>query len=51
MLEPLGVALYSVDRGDVKPGMSVGVFGCGTIGLLVIQVVRAAGAARILPWK
>lgn len=47
MLEPLGVALYSVDRGNIKPGMSVGVFGCGTIGLLVIQVVRAAGAARI----
>jgi L-iditol 2-dehydrogenase len=47
MLEPLGVALYSVDRGSVKPGMSVGVFGCGTIGLSVIQVARAAGATRI----
>jgi L-iditol 2-dehydrogenase len=47
MLEPLGVALYSVDRGDVRPGMSVGVFGCGAIGLSVIQVARAAGATRI----
>jgi L-iditol 2-dehydrogenase len=47
MLEPLGVAIYSVDRGDVKPGMSVAVFGCGTIGLCVIQVARAAGAANI----
>jgi L-iditol 2-dehydrogenase len=27
--------------------MSVGVFGCGTIGLSVIQVARAAGATRI----
>jgi L-iditol 2-dehydrogenase len=47
MLEPLGVAMYSVDRGNVKPGMSVGVFGCGAIGLSVIQVARAAGATRI----
>jgi L-iditol 2-dehydrogenase len=47
MLEPLGVALYSVDRGNVKPGMSVAVFGCGTIGLSVIQVARVAGAANI----
>jgi len=47
MLEPLGVALYSVDRGNVNPGMSVGVFGCGTIGLCVIQVALAAGAGSI----
>jgi len=47
MLEPLGVALYSVDRGNVRPGTSVGVFGCGTIGLSVIQVARAAGATKI----
>ena len=47
MLEPLGVALYSVDCADLKPGMSVGVFGCGTIGLSVIQVARAAGATNI----
>jgi len=47
MLEPLGVALYSVDLGEVKPGASVGVFGCGTIGLSVIQVARAAGATHV----
>jgi L-iditol 2-dehydrogenase len=47
MLEPLGVALYSVDRGEVKPGFSVGVFGCGTIGLSVIQIAKAAGATNI----
>ncbi|HTT68603.1 MAG TPA: alcohol dehydrogenase catalytic domain-containing protein [Gemmatimonadales bacterium] len=47
MLEPLGVALYSVDLGEVKPGTTVGVFGCGTIGLSVIQLARAAGAARV----
>ena len=47
MLEPLGVALYAADLGDVKPGMSVGVFGCGTIGLSVLQVARATGATRL----
>ena len=47
MLEPLGVALYSVDCANVQPGMSVGVFGCGTIGLSVIQIARAAGAMGI----
>jgi L-iditol 2-dehydrogenase len=47
MLEPLGVALYSVDCAQIKSGMSVGVFGCGTIGLSVIQVVRTAGAATV----
>ena len=47
MLEPLGVALYSVDLSEVKPGTTVGVFGCGTIGLSVVQIARAAGAARI----
>ena len=47
MLEPLGVALYSTDCGNVKPGMSVGVLGCGTIGLSVIQIVRATGATSI----
>jgi L-iditol 2-dehydrogenase len=47
MLEPLGVALYSVDCGNVKPGTSVAVFGCGTIGLSVIQVSKVSGATNI----
>lgn len=47
MLEPLGVAMYSVDCANVQPGMSVGVFGCGTIGLSTIQVARAAGATCV----
>ncbi|MCC7360332.1 MAG: alcohol dehydrogenase catalytic domain-containing protein [Anaerolineales bacterium] len=48
MLEPLGVALHAVDLGHLRPGMRVGVFGCGPIGLLVLQVARAAGAADLL---
>ncbi len=48
MLEPLGVALHAVDLGHLKPGMSIGVFGCGTIGLLIVQLARAAGATNII---
>ncbi len=47
LLEPLGVALYAVDCAPLKPGMSVGVFGCGVIGLCVIQVAKEAGAAAV----
>jgi L-iditol 2-dehydrogenase len=48
MLEPLGVAIHTVDLGKIKPGMSVGVFGCGPIGLLIIQLARLSGAANII---
>ncbi len=48
MLEPLGVALHAVDLGHVQPGMSVGVFGCGPIGLLIVQLARVAGATTII---
>jgi L-iditol 2-dehydrogenase len=47
MLEPLGVAIHAVDLAHLRPGMSVGVFGCGPIGLLVLQMARLAGAARV----
>ena len=48
MLEPLGVAIHTVDLGKIKPGMTVGVFGSGPIGLLIIQMARISGAAQII---
>jgi L-iditol 2-dehydrogenase len=48
MLEPLGVAIHAVDLGKVRAGMRVGVFGCGPIGLLVMQVARNEGASEVL---
>src|SRR5687768_10953329 len=48
MLEPLGVAIHSVDLGKIKAGMSIGVFGCGPIGLLIIQLAKLSGAAHII---
>ncbi len=47
MLEPLGVAIHALRLGKVFPGMDVGVFGTGPVGLLTIQMARAAGASRI----
>jgi L-iditol 2-dehydrogenase len=48
MLEPLGVALHTVDLGHLRTGMSVGVFGCGPIGLLAIQLARLSGAVQVV---
>jgi L-iditol 2-dehydrogenase len=44
LLEPLGVALHSLDLGRVGVGTTAGVFGCGPVGLLLVQALRAAGA-------
>lgn len=48
MLEPLGIAIHTVDLGKIKPGMTVGVFGCGPIGLMVLQMAKVAGASEVL---
>lgn len=48
MLEPLGVAIHTVDLAHLKAGASVGVFGCGPIGLLTLQMARVSGATRIV---
>ncbi|MGD0878179.1 MAG: alcohol dehydrogenase catalytic domain-containing protein [Anaerolineales bacterium] len=47
MLEPLGVAIHAVDLAHLRTGMTVGVFGCGPIGLLTIQMAQMAGANRV----
>ncbi len=48
MLEPLGVAIHAVDLAHLRPGMSIGVFGCGPIGLMILQLARRSGATRII---
>ncbi|MBW6465021.1 MAG: zinc-binding dehydrogenase [Brevefilum sp.] len=47
MLEPLGIAIHALRLGKVFPGMDVGVFGTGPIGLLTIMMAKIAGAGRI----
>ncbi len=48
VLEPLGVALHSYDLGHLPLGGTAAVIGCGPIGLLLIQVLRAAGARSVV---
>ena len=47
MIEPLAVAVWAVNRAQVRIGHRVLVTGAGPIGLLVTQVARAAGATDI----
>ncbi len=47
MLEPLGIAIHSVDLAHIKAGQTIAVLGAGPIGLLTAAVARAAGAAEI----
>jgi L-iditol 2-dehydrogenase len=48
MLEPLGVAIHAVDLAHLRAGMNVGVFGCGPIGLLIIQLARLSRASLVV---
>jgi L-iditol 2-dehydrogenase len=48
LLEPLGVALHAFDLGHVRFADSVAVVGCGPIGLMLLQVARAAGVASLV---
>jgi L-iditol 2-dehydrogenase len=48
LLEPLGVALHAISLAPVAPGGRVGVYGCGPIGLLLVQLLRLAGASDIV---
>ena len=47
MAEPLACCLHGIDRAAIAPGESVCVIGGGTIGLLMVQLARLAGAARV----
>jgi L-iditol 2-dehydrogenase len=42
------VAIHTVDLGKVQPGMTIGIYGCGPIGLLAVQLARELGAERII---
>ncbi len=56
LTEPTSVALHAVQRSQVDPGQLVVVFGAGTIGLLVMQLLLHARGCRVLtvdvdPWR
>lgn len=47
LVEPAAVALHAVRLSKLKAGDKAAVFGVGPIGLLVIEALKAAGAAEI----
>ena len=49
MIEATNVAMRSLDRGNVKPGDKVAIFGAGNIGLVVVALAKHIyGAGRVL---
>jgi 2-desacetyl-2-hydroxyethyl bacteriochlorophyllide A dehydrogenase len=48
LLEPFAVSLNAVDISGFKLGQKTAILGPGPIGLFTLQVLRAAGAARIM---
>lgn len=48
LTEPLSVAVHAVNQAQLEPGETVLVSGLGSIGLLAVVALRAAGAGRIL---
>lgn len=47
LLEPLGIAIHTVDLAHLKIGQTVAILGAGTIGLMTAAVAKAAGAGAI----
>jgi L-iditol 2-dehydrogenase len=48
LVEPLTVAVHSIGRAAVRPGAGAAVIGCGAIGLMSVEVLRARGADPVL---
>jgi L-iditol 2-dehydrogenase len=46
-VEPLSIAVHAVGRTPIRLGETAVVVGAGMIGLLAVQVLRAAGCARV----
>ena len=47
-IEPLTVALHGVERvGTLRSGTSAVVYGCGTIGMLTLECLKAKGIERV----
>lgn len=48
LLEPMGVALHALDLGHFRLGHRVAVVGCGPIGLMLVELAVAGGAAEVV---
>ncbi|MGN0985154.1 MAG: zinc-dependent alcohol dehydrogenase family protein [Candidatus Enterenecus sp.] len=47
MTEPVACCLHGIDMCEIRPGHQVAVIGGGMIGLLMVQLARLAGAAKV----
>ena len=48
MTEPVSCCLHGIELCNIKCGDTVAVIGCGMIGLLMLQLAKLSGAARII---
>ncbi len=46
-VEPVSCAIHGIDRANIHIGDTVVILGGGTIGLIMLQLAKSAGAARI----
>ena len=44
LTEPTSIAMRAIQRAEIRPGMSVAIFGGGPIGMLALQLARLSGA-------
>lgn len=45
--EPIACCLHAIDKAGIRPGDSVAILGGGVIGLIMVQLARLSGAARV----
>ena len=48
MIEPISCCLHGIDLTNIRPGNTVMVVGAGNIGMIMIQLAKSAGAARVI---
>lgn len=48
MAEPLACCIHGIDLAGIRPGQKVCVVGGGAIGLIMVQLAKLSGAAKIL---
>lgn len=48
LIEPLSVAIWALQRAEIKPGSKVLVAGAGPIGVIVAQAAKAMGASEVV---
>lgn len=48
MTEPLSCCLHGMDLADIRTGDTVLIIGAGNIGLLMVQLAKAAGADKVI---